>query len=142
MKIIDVNILIYLVDRQAPFHSKILAWWNTALNSEEAIGLAWIALSGFLRIATNSRLFPKALTVAEATEHIDAWLERPNVQLVQELPQHWTHFREIIRTVGTGGNRTTDAHLAALAISRGATLVSCDLGLRRFKHLRWENPAA
>jgi predicted nucleic acid-binding protein len=44
--------------------------------------------------------------------------------------------------VGTGGSLTTDAHLAALAISHNATLVSCDTDFARFKRLRWENPLA
>ena len=35
-----------------------------------------------------------------------------------------------------------DAHLAALAISHGATLVSCDADFGRFRHLRWEDPGA
>jgi hypothetical protein len=35
---------------------------------------------------------------------------------------------------------TTDAHLAALAISHGAVLVSCDNDFSRFKGLRLENP--
>ncbi len=34
----------------------------------------------------------------------------------------------------------TDAHLAALAISHGAALISCDNDFMRFKGLRWENP--
>lgn len=39
-------------------------------------------------------------------------------------------------------NLTTDAHLAALAIEHGATLVSADRDFGRFPHLRWHNPLA
>ncbi len=48
----------------------------------------------------------------------------------------------LLEATGTAGNLTTDAHLAALAISHGATLASCDAGFGRFRHLRWEDPAA
>jgi predicted nucleic acid-binding protein len=41
---------------------------------------------------------------------------------------------------GTAGNLATDAHLAALAISHAAILMSCDSDFGRFKGLRWENP--
>jgi predicted nucleic acid-binding protein len=44
--------------------------------------------------------------------------------------------------VGAAGNLTTDAHLATLAISHGAILISCDSDFARFKGLRWENPIA
>lgn len=140
MKIIDVNILVYAVDRQSKFHAPVLAWWNNALNGNEILGLPWIAVSGFIRIGTNSRLFDNALTVAEATQRIDVWLSQPNIQLVQETTEHWTLFREFVQIPGAGGNRTTDAHLAAIAVSRGASLVSTDRGFARFSHLRWENP--
>ncbi|MGI8989757.1 MAG: PIN domain-containing protein [Bryobacteraceae bacterium] len=41
---------------------------------------------------------------------------------------------------GTGGNLTSDAHLAALAIEHGAELCSCDGDFARFSRLRWRNP--
>ena len=44
------------------------------------------------------------------------------------------------KPISTAGNLTTDAHLAALAIGRGATLVSCDNDFARFGDLRLENP--
>lgn len=142
MKIVDVNILVFLVSRPSQFHPQVLSWWEAAMTGGETVGLPWISISGFLRIATNPRLLPQPLTVDEAVDRVDAWMVRPNVDLVQEAPQHWALFREFVRETGTGGNRTTDSHLAALAVARGATLVSCDTGFARFRQLRWENPAA
>jgi predicted nucleic acid-binding protein len=66
MKIVDVDILLYAVNQQSQFHAQALAWWNAALGANEIVGLPWITVSGFLRIATNWRLFDKPLTVAEA----------------------------------------------------------------------------
>lgn len=43
-------------------------------------------------------------------------------------------------SVGTAGNLTTDAHLAALAIDNQAELHSTDADFGRFKGLRWVNP--
>jgi toxin-antitoxin system PIN domain toxin len=141
MKIIDVNVLIYAVNRQSQFHSPVLSWWNAALNGSEQIGLPWITISGFLRIMTNPRLLDSPLPVAEALDRVEAWLDQPAVSIVAERENHWSLFREFIADIGTGGNRTSDAHLAALAISRGAVLASCDRGFARFRQLRWENPA-
>lgn len=140
MKIIDVNILIYAVNRQSQFHVRVLSWWNAALNGSEQIGLPWITVSGFMRIITNPKLLDTPLTVQQAIERVDTWLAQPVVAIVSERENHWMLFRELAQDIGTGGNRTTDAHLAALAISRGATLASCDRGFAGFRQLRWENP--
>jgi uncharacterized protein len=142
MKIIDVNILIYAVDRQSQYHARVLNWWNAAMNGDEQIGLPWIALSGFVRIVTNPKLLDSPLSVEQAVDRVDAWLAQPMVVIAVERDNHWSLFREFIRDVGTVGNRTTDAHLAALAVSRAATLASCDRGFARFPQLRWENPVA
>jgi predicted nucleic acid-binding protein len=42
--------------------------------------------------------------------------------------------------LGTGGNLTSDGHLAALAIEHGAELYSCDSDFARFPGLKWRNP--
>jgi hypothetical protein len=44
--------------------------------------------------------------------------------------------------LGTAGNITTDAHLAALAIEHGAEVCSADTDFGRFRGLRWTNPLA
>jgi len=102
--------------------------------------LAWLVLLGFLRIATNPRIIPSPLSVQEALDDVHVWLTHPNTRLVSENETHWRIFRELLEATGTPGNSTTDVYLAALAIGRGATLVSCDTDFARFRHLRWENP--
>ena len=49
-------------------------------------------------------------------------------------------FTRLLQDVGSAGNLTTDAHLAALAIENGAELCSTDADFARFPHLRWVNP--
>jgi uncharacterized protein len=46
----------------------------------------------------------------------------------------------ILERLGTAGNLTTDAHLAALAIEYQAELASTDTDFARFPGLRWFNP--
>jgi toxin-antitoxin system PIN domain toxin len=142
MKLVDVNILIYAVNQRSEHHVKVLTWWNDAISGDEVVGLPWLVISGFVRITTNPRLLDQPLTIVEAVEQVDTWLAEPNVRTVPESDRHWLLFRDFIQQAGAGGNRTTDAHLAALAVANGATLVSCDLGFARFPQLRWENPVA
>jgi hypothetical protein len=142
MKIVDVNVLLYVVNRDALQHEKALKWWEAAIAQQEAIGIPWHSLLGFLRIVTLPRLTPRPMTVIEATQKVATWLDLPNVVILQESESHWTVFRQLLEELGTAGNLTNDLHLAALAISQGATLVSCDSDFARIRHLRWENPLA
>jgi len=48
----------------------------------------------------------------------------------------------LLRTVGTGGNLTTDIQLAALAFEYAADMYSNDTYFGRFSGLRWCNPLA
>jgi toxin-antitoxin system PIN domain toxin len=142
VKIVDANILLYAVNRGAPQHARCRTWLEEALKGNEAIAFPWIALLAFLRISTQSGLFDKPLTVGEACDHVTDWLSAPAARLTVPMVDHWTTLRELILAVGTGGNLITDAHLAALAISHGATLISTDNDFARFRRLKWENPLA
>jgi hypothetical protein len=142
VKLVDLNVLLYAVNRDSAHHAACLSWWEEALGRDEPVGLAWVVLLGFLRIATHPAVFPRPLAAEEALARVDRWLAHPKVRLVGEDEAHWPILRELLEATGTAGNLTTDAHLASLAIAHGATLVSCDADLRRFARLRWENPAA
>jgi len=52
--------------------------------------------------------------------------------------RHFTLLRTLLTDRVAGGNLTTDAHLAAIAIEHGATLVSLDSDFERFEGLRFE----
>lgn len=140
MRIVDLNVLLYAVNSDAAQHDRVRGWWEKAVNDEDTVGLPWIVLLGFLRLATNSRVFPRPLAPDGASAKLDAWLSLDNVRVVREKDDHWETLKLLLRGAGTAGNLTTDAHLAALALSHDAVLVSCDTDFARFKGLRWENP--
>jgi hypothetical protein len=140
MKLIDLNILLYVVNEDAVHHARVLAWWKQALNNDEPLGLPWVVLLGFLRIATHPDIFPRPLTPDTAAAKVGGWLSLDSTRLVHERDEHWSILRALLGETGTAGNLVTDAHLAALAISHGAELVSCDSDFGRFKGLRWHNP--
>jgi uncharacterized protein len=142
MKLVDLNVLLYAVNRDSPGHETVRSWWEAVLAEDEPVGLPWVVLLGFLRLATNAQVFASPLSASQAIDRVDAWLRRPNIRLVRETDEHWRTLKGLLGEAGTAGNLTMDAHLAALAISHGATLVSCDADFGRFSGLRWENPAA
>ena len=140
MKIVDLNVLLYAVNSDATQHERAREWWEKAVNDEETVGLAWVVLLGFLRVSTNPRVLPRPLAPEAACAKIDTWLSLENIRVVRESDNHWQTLKPLLRDSGSAGNLTTDAHLAALALSYDAVLVSCDADFARFKGLRWENP--
>jgi uncharacterized protein len=109
---------------------------------DEPIGLAWAVLLGFTRITTNSRIFASPWPVSGAVSMIDTWLAQPAVSVIDPTERHWSILSNVLVAAGRGGNLTTDAHLAALCIERGATLHSADNDFASFRALRWLNPLA
>jgi len=61
-----------------------------------------------------------------AAAKLDTWLAQDNIRVVREKDDHWATLKSLLQYSGTAGNLTTDAHLAALAITHNAVLVSCD----------------
>jgi uncharacterized protein len=52
----DINLLIYAVDEDSPFHTTARAWLEDALSGTETVGFAWIVLLGFLRLTTRPQV--------------------------------------------------------------------------------------
>ena len=140
MIVVDVNLLIYAVNQDSPDHRKAKAWLESAVSGTETVGLPWIVLLAFLRLTTRTGLFQKPLTVDAAFDLMDAWLQQPSVTVPEPTARHLQTMRDLILPLGTGGNITSDAHLAALAVEHGAELCSTDNDFGRFHRLRWRNP--
>ena len=136
----DTNLLIYSVNRNSPSHRAARAWLEKTLSGGEQLLLAWVAILGFLRITTRTGLHDQPLTVDAACTFVEAWLNHPSVYIAHPGPEHGLILSRLLRQVGTAGNLTSDAHLAALAIEHDAQLASADSDFARFPGLRWQNP--
>jgi toxin-antitoxin system PIN domain toxin len=140
MKILDINLLLYAIDARSPHHANARNFLDRILNTDETVALPWTVILGFLNLVTNGRVFPRALTADQALEVIDGWLARPNVVALDPGPDHWSIMRDLLRESGTAGSLVADAHLAALALERGAELCSADADFGRYPRLRWVDP--
>lgn len=140
MKLPDVNLLLYAIDDRSPRHSQARAWLEEVLSDVETVAFAWVTLLAFVRLSTNPAVFVQPFDVRDALDVVDGWLDQPSTVIVDPTDRHATVLRELLRPLGTAGNLTTDAHLAALAIEHGAVLCSCDSDFGRFSGLRWEDP--
>jgi uncharacterized protein len=142
VKLLDVNLLLYTVDESSRHHVQARSWLEQILSGTEEVGFAWLALIGFVRISTNEVALGNALAPERAFEFVDSWLGAPVATVVHPGPEHAAVLRDLLEPLGTAGNLTSDAHLAALAIEHGAELCSHDTDFARFAGLRWHDPLA
>lgn len=142
MKLLDVNLLLYAVNSDSPKHGAARGWIEDVFSGEERVALSWPVLLGFLRLTTSPRVLQRPLLVDDALAIIDGWLALPSALVLLPGQEHWHILRSLLAETGSGGNLTTDAHLAALAIEHGAELCSTDSDFARFPKLRWLNPLA
>jgi len=138
--LVDVNLLVYSIDAGNRFHAETRTWWDNVLSSEQKVGLCLPSILGFLRLATNPRIFESPLAVHDAIGRIEGWLDQPRTTLLLPTTRHWKILRGLLESLGLAANLTTDAHLAAYAIEHGYELYSNDTDFGRFPDLRWVNP--
>ena len=140
MILIDANLLIYAVDRDAPHHKVARQWVESVFSGSTTVGLSWVVILAFLRLTTRPGILRRPMPPEAALDFVDEWLSLPAVEVVLPGERHWRVFRNLVESAGTAGNLTSDAHLAALAIERGATVFSADRDFGRFPGLKHVNP--
>jgi uncharacterized protein len=138
----DVNLLLYGVDETSPHHARVRPWLERLLASAEPVGFAWLVLVSFVRLSTRPHVFANPLTPGEAFDTVESWLAAPGTLIVTPTERHVAILRGLVEPLGTAGNITNDAHLAALAIEYGGEVCSADTDFGRFPGLRWTNPLA
>ena len=140
MILCDSNLLLYAYNPSARQHTIAANWLEGVLNGQETVGFCWPVLSAFLRISTNSRAFENALTMEEAVDHVNTWLERETSQVVLPTADHWVVFMRLVKEGNVRGRTSTDAEIATYAVEHGATLYTADQDFRRFPSLQFINP--
>lgn len=135
----DANVLIHALRRQSPDHERCRNWLVEAGGSSDVILLCELVEVALLRIVT----LPK-LNLVPIPDVLGYWKEDlltyPGIRRATAGERHTGIFSDFIRELDLCGNDLNDAWLAAVAIEQGATLVSTDLGFRRFRGLNLLNP--
>jgi toxin-antitoxin system PIN domain toxin len=139
---VDANLLLYAEDSLSEHHETARNWWDTQLSGSEAVALCWPVLTAFIRIGTNARLHKRPLTLKEAIERVQSWIDQPCVRIIQASEQHWELFQKMLRVGNATANLVSDARLAALAVEHNCVLHSTDTDFARFRGLKWKNPIA
>lgn len=136
MLLVDANVLVYAVNDRARDHELARSWLADALSGGEGVGFAWAALLAFLRLTTHPAILERPLPLTRSAEVVERWLSAPPALIVEPTRRHLAILRGLLERSGTAGNLVGDAHLAALALEHGATVVSFDRDFARFEGVR------
>lgn len=136
----DVNVLLYAVFEGYPQHEAALRWWEDTLSSGRSVGLLGPAVFGFLRISTHPSILSEPLTAVQAAGLVREWFDRPGVTLLRPGVEHVEIALELMNSIGTAGNLTTNLQIAAAAIETGGTVCSNDSDFAKFEGLDRFNP--
>jgi hypothetical protein len=140
VKLVDANVLLYAANEDDARHEQARSWLDDALSGATRVGFAWVVLLAFVRLSTRAHIFPRPLTTDGAMDRVDDWTGQPPAVIVDPGPAHGGTLRRLLSSAGTGGNLTTDAHLAALAVDHRAEIVTYDDDFGRFPDVRWTRP--
>lgn len=141
MIVLDTNILVYAYHPQLPQHETVKSWLESVLNQRSSVGLVWPAITGFVRISTNRRIFETPMTIKTATGYVADLLDYPLVRELHTTEKHRNIFSRLLIDTGAVGDIVADAHIAAVAIEHKASVASCDRDFRRFSdHVKIINP--
>jgi toxin-antitoxin system PIN domain toxin len=136
----DTNLLLDAVNSNSDQHATALRALRRGFDEARGVAFAWTSLLGFLRLSTRKGIFPRPLSVDEALQVIERWLGHPQAHMIHPGERHLQILGTLLRSAGTAGNLTTDAHLAGLAIEHGATIVTFDRDFARFDGVQWMVP--
>ena len=137
----DVNVLIYAhVEDSIPNHSEYADWITRLATGPDPFALSVLVLSGFVRVATNPRIFRPPSTLDQSLAFVASLVERPNARIVGPGPDHLDIFERLGRESGAIGKLVADAQHAAVAIEHDCTMVTTDSDFSRFPGLQWQHP--
>jgi toxin-antitoxin system PIN domain toxin len=136
----DANVLLHAVNRSSDQHEAALRGLTRCFDDPRGVAFAWVTLLAFIRLSTRRGIFPRPLSADDAIRVAENWLSHAKAQIVHPGERHLEILGRLLGGAGTAGNLTTDAHLAALAIEHGATVLTFDRDFARFEGLRWRTP--
>jgi len=140
--LIDANLLLFAILERSFYFDAAREWLDRALRGQRRVGLPWLSLGAFMRIATNPRATDPPLQPEEAWSTIEGWLGLANVWVPEPTELYAEVLGSLVRRYALTGNLVTDGQLAALAVEHGLALYSADTDFARFQEIRWENPLA
>ena len=130
----DVNVLLAASRSDHPHHAVASSWLERAVAAAESGGSLLVlpmVIAGFLRLATNPKIFRDPTPPEAAVAFIDSLLGIQGVELA-DLGREWPALRRLVHLHELAGNDGPDAWIAAAVQTLGTRLVTFDRGFQRW----------
>lgn len=129
----DINVLAAASRADHPHHAIAREWLEEAIEACESgssIEVLPMVAAAFLRLVTNSRVFPDPSPTKEALAFLDALLAVPGVEM-PESAREWPTLRRLCLDGKLAGNAIPDAWIAAAVKVMNGRLVTFDRGFTK-----------
>ncbi len=122
----DVNVLVAAARLEHPYHETAFTWLERAVNersNNQRLTLLPGVIAGFLRIATNRKIFPVPTPIDAAVGFIDDILDSARVMVLSNA-REWPQLRGLCLQKSLTANMIPDAWIAALVLEHGEVLAT------------------
>lgn len=130
----DVNVLVAAFRPDHPHHQPARKWLDEAVrqaaNGLASLSLMGMAVTGFMRITSNPKVFKQTDPLADVCDFVDRLLSCPGVQF-QTQSASWPNMRQLCLTQQIKDDLISDAWIAATVMQTGETLCTFDRDFTR-----------
>jgi uncharacterized protein len=140
--LVDTNILVYAVNRDAEEHRAAAAKLEEWLGGSVPWGTTWGIVYEFLRVVTHPRVFRKPLSARRAMEFLDPILGSDLVEALSPTDRHEALVRQTISELGKpSGHLFHDLSIAVTMREHGVReIMTADTDFRKFPFLEVTDP--
>jgi toxin-antitoxin system PIN domain toxin len=130
----DVNVLVSAFRPDHPHHHPARKWLDDAVlqaaNGQASLSLMSMAVTGFMRITSNPKIFKQTDPLTDVCDFIDSLLSCPGVQFLYQTAA-WPTMRQLCLTQQIKDDLISDAWIAATVMQTGETLCTFDRDFTR-----------
>ena len=135
MHLLDVNVWLALTFDSHVHHPAAKGWFD-GLPNDATCYFCRLTQQGFLRLASNRSVFGQdALTLPDAWQKYDIYLNDPRVAFAEEPANLENHWRTFTQTRLFSPQVWNDAYLAAFALAGKLKLVTFDRGFSQYTNV-------
>jgi hypothetical protein len=78
--LVDANLVMWAHHSGMPHHVAAREWWATTLAETPLVGIPWATIVAFVRRSKHHRVLERPVSIGDAWDVLNGWLERPNVR--------------------------------------------------------------
>ncbi len=138
---VDSNILIYAAHSNSPWHEEAETCLIQLAESDSPWAIPWPCIHECLGVITNPRAYKPSMTISDALDQIERWMESPSLRVIGESIGYWQRLRLLMQSGQIVGPMVHDAKIASICLHHGVDVLwSADRDFLRFPQLKTINP--